>query len=455
MKYLSTRNDKLKKTFTDVLFQGLSNDGGLFLPSYWPIINIEDLHNISYEELAFKIFKPYIGEEISEKNLYNIISATYKNFSHPSIAPLVKIDDNKFILELFYGPTLAFKDYAMQFLGNIFSYMMLEKNKKITILGATSGDTGSAAINAFKGKKDVNIFILHPYNKVSEVQRKQMTTVLEDNVFNIAVKGSFDDCQKIVKDLFLDKEIQKKTSLTAINSINWTRLMAQIVYYFWAFLQTKEDNVSFIVPSGNFGNVFSAHVAQKMGLPIKELHIATNINDSLHKIIKYGQMKSHNVLETYSPSMDIQISSNFERQIFESVNKNSLRVIEIMEKFKLNKNYQFEKEVFEDFQKIYKSTSVSNSKTIETINKYKNDYNYLSDPHTAVGLSILKKTKTDHPLISLACAHPSKFSIAVEKATGESPSYPKELNNIFDKKEKMIILNNSSKKIKDQILKNL
>ena len=240
MKYLSTRNNNLKESFTNILFQGLSKDGGLYLPESWPLLDINTLRDKSYEEVALNIINPFVANEVSEEDLYEIIISTYKDFSHSKIAPLYKIDNNKYILELFYGPTFAFKDYAMQFLGNLFSHCMQKKTNQLTILGATSGDTGSAAINAFKGKKNINVFILHPHNKVSEVQRKQMTTNLDENIFNVAIEGNFDDCQRIVKELFLDKDIQGKTSLTAINSINWARLMAQIIYYFWAYLQIED-----------------------------------------------------------------------------------------------------------------------------------------------------------------------------------------------------------------------
>ncbi len=455
MRYLSTRNKNLKEPFTKILFQGLSNDGGLYLPESWPLLDVKNLKNKSYEEVAFLIMNPFVNKEISEENLYEIINTTYKDFSHPKIAPLFKIDNNKYILELFYGPTLAFKDYAMQFLGNLFSYTMKKKINQLTILGATSGDTGSAAINAFKGKKNINVFILHPYNKVSEVQRKQMTTILDKNIYNLAIKGNFDDCQKIVKELFLDKDIQYKTSLTAINSINWARLMAQIVYYFWAYLQLDKKEVNFIVPSGNFGNVFSAKAAKKMGLPINKLHIATNANDSLNQIIKFGQMKLKEVKQTHSPSMDIQISSNFERQIFESLNQDSVKVVKIMKEYLHKGEYKFEKSILTNLQSIYKSTAVSNSNTIETISYFKKNYNYLSDPHTATGLSILREIESDQPYISLACAHPAKFSDAVEEATGNKPLAPKELENIFDKEEKMTILESKSEEVKSHILENI
>jgi len=455
MYYLSTRNNQLRETFRNILFQGLSKDGGLFLPESWPSIKVDTLWNKSYEEVALHIIYPFVDKDISKDDLYEIIQETYKNFTDPKIAPLVNIDKNKYILELFYGPTLAFKDYALQFLGNLFSHMMKNTQKKITVLGATSGDTGSAAINAFKGKSNINIFVLHPYNKISEVQRRQMTTVLEDNVFNIALEGSFDDCQKIVKDLFLNNEMQNKTSLAAVNSMNWARLMAQTVYYFWAYLQLEERKVNFIVPSGNFGNIFSARVAQHMGLPIKQLHIVTNKNDALNQIISSGQMKMSSVKNTYSPSMDIQVSSNFERQIFESVKKDSNIVNSIFNDFNVNRKYIFDLKVKEDFQNIYHSTSVSDEKTLETIQFFNQKYNYLADPHTAVGLSVLNELGSDIPNISLACAHPAKFADVIKKATGEDPFFPKELDNIFYKEEKMTILPNNSEEIKSFILKQI
>ena len=455
MEYFSTRDNKIRESFKNILFQGLSKDGGLFLPISWPSLNIQSLRNKTYEELAFIIFNKFIDKEISEEDLKEIIDKTYKNFRHPKIAPLVNVDSNKYILELFYGPTFAFKDYAMQFLGNLFSYALSKNNKKITVLGATSGDTGSAAIEAFKGKENVNVFILHPYNKVSEVQRKQMTTILNNNIFNIAVEGNFDDCQKIVKNLFLDKELQNQTSLTAINSINWARLMAQIVYYFWAYIQLEKESVNFIVPSGNFGNIFSAHIAQHMGLPISQLCIVTNENDILNRIISSGMMILRNVHQTHSPSMDIQISSNFERQIFESVNYDSDEVKKIMNEFDKNSEYIFSQSTHKHLKNIYNSTSVSNEKTLMTIKKFKQQYNYLADPHTATGLSVLESTAKDEPFISLACAHPAKFSNAIAKATGIAPDYPKELKNIFDKEEKMTILPNNLQEIKSLILKTI
>ena len=455
MKYLSTRNNNLDFSFFEILFQGLSKDGGLFLPHEWPLLDINTLKNTTYEELAMEVIHPYVANEISKNDLKKIIDDSYKYFSNPKIAPVTTIEQNKYILELFYGPTFAFKDYALQFLGNLFKYALPKASKKLTVLGATSGDTGSAAIHAFRGKQDINVFILHPHNRVSDVQRRQMTTVQDDNIFNIAIKGNFDDCQKIVKELFIDDELQQHTSLTAINSINWARLMAQVVYYFWAYLQIDEQEINFIVPSGNFGNVFSANVAKKMGLPIKQLHITTNQNDILHSSIKNGLMKKNVVTQTYSPSMDIQVSSNFERQLFESSRRDSETINNIFHEFSKNNLYRFDKRILNDLQSSYSTTAVSNDETLDTIKQIKQKYNYLADPHTSTGLHALLEKDANLPWVSLACAHPAKFGDAIEKATGEPPVLPKDLFKLFDKEEKMTILDNNKDILKSLILKNL
>jgi len=455
MKYLSTRNNNLDFSFFEILFQGLSKDGGLFLPHEWPLLDINTLKNTTYEELAIEVIHPYVANEISKNDLKKIIDDSYKYFSNPKIAPVTTIEQNKYILELFYGPTFAFKDYALQFLGNLFKYALPKASKKLTVLGATSGDTGSAAIHAFRGKQDINVFILHPHNRVSDVQRRQMTTVQDDNIFNIAIKGNFDDCQKIVKELFIDDELQQHTSLTAINSINWARLMAQVVYYFWAYLQIDEQEINFIVPSGNFGNVFSANVAKKMGLPINQLHITTNQNDILHSSIKEGLMKKNVVTQTYSPSMDIQVSSNFERQLFESSGRDSETINNIFHEFSKNNSYRFDKRMQNDLQSSYLTTAVSNDETLNAIKQIKQKYNYLADPHTSTGLHALLKKDADLPWVSLACAHPAKFGNAIEKATGEPPVLPKDLSKLFDKEEKMTILDNDKDALKSLILNNL
>ena len=455
MKYLSTRNSSLQCSFFEILFQGLSKDGGLFLPHEWPHIDLSSLKNKSYEEVAVQIIHPYVEADITEIDLKKIINESYNNFSHEKIAPVTSIEKNKYILELFYGPTFAFKDYALQFLGSLFSYALPRASKKLTVLGATSGDTGSAAIHAFRGKKDINVFILHPHNRVSEVQRRQMTTVLDENIFNIAVEGTFDDCQKIVKELFVDEELQQHTSLTAINSINWARLIAQVVYYFWSYLQINDEEINFIVPSGNFGNVFSANVAKKMGLPIQKLHITTNQNDILHTSIHNGLMNKNLVTQTYSPSMDIQISSNFERQLFESANRNSEKIKDMFQEFSDNGSYTIEKDILDDLQSIYSTTAVNDEKTLSTIKLINDKFDYMADPHTATGLSVLLNNDKNTTWVSLACAHPAKFSNAIEKAIGKPAVLPKELSKLFDKEEKMTILNNNKKNLKSLILSTL
>ena len=455
MKYLSTRNNGLNYSFFEILFQGLSKDGGLFLPHEWPSIDLGSLKNKTYEEVALSVIHPYVSGEISQKDLKTILDDSYSQFSHSKTAPIVAIDDNKYILELFHGPTFAFKDYALQFLGNLFTYALPKASKKLTVLGATSGDTGSAAIHAFRGKQDINVFILHPHNRVSEVQRRQMTTIQDSNIFNIAIEGTFDDCQKIVKELFIDEEIQQQTSLTAINSINWARLMAQVVYYFWAYLQIEQEKINFIVPSGNFGNVFSAQVAKKMGLPIQQLHITTNQNDILHSSINNGLMKKNEVTQTYSPSMDIQISSNFERQLFESAGRDSDIISNMFNQFSKEGAYKFDKNILEDLQSIYSSTAVSDGKTLGTIKQVKNKFNYLADPHTSTGLHVLLDKHNDQPWVSLACAHPAKFGKAIKEATGEEPRLPKDLSKLFDNEEKMTILENNKNKLKTLILSHI
>ena len=455
MKYLSTRDNSLKKSFNEILYQGLSKDGGLYLPVEWPTIDIENLENKSYEDVALEIIFPFVKENYHKSDLQNILNESYINFRHEKRAPIKQLENNKYILELIYGPTYAFKDYALQFLGKLFSNSLIKNPKKITVLGATSGDTGSAAIHAFKTNQDINVFILHPHQKVSLMQQKQMTTVNKSNIFNLAIEGNFDDCQKIVKELFVDNDIQNKTSLTAINSINWARLIAQVVYYFWSHLQIKNKDINFIVPSGNFGNIFSAYVAKQMGLPIKRLHVATNKNDILKSIITNGQMTKKIVSQTYSPSMDIQISSNFERQMFESFDRDSDKVNNVFNEFYKTGNYLFSPDIINNFKKIYDASSINDEETLETIFKIFEKYNYISDPHTATGLKLLMDKNDDETWVSLACAHPAKFNSAVKKAINKEADIPIELNNLFDKKEKMTILPNNTDKVKNYLLENI
>ena len=457
MKYFSTRNSLLNKEFDKIIIEGLAPDGGLYMPKKWPSINMLDIKNLSYSELATKILFNYVGDTISESELRYIAEETYSVFTHDKIAPLININENKFILELFHGPTLAFKDYPLQMLGNLFQYYLKKQNKRITVIGATSGDTGSAAIDACKDKDNINIFILHPKNKTSEIQRKQMTSVKSNNVYNIAINGNFDDCQNIVKKLFVSEDLKKITSLSAINSINWARIISQSVYFFWAYLQTKNKNkkINFIVPTGNFGNVYAAHISGLMGLPIEKLYVATNSNDIMHRTISNGDMSLKQVKSTISPSMDIQISSNFERQLFESLDYNSDKLKFLMESFSKNKKYNISGSILEHLKLFYKSNAVDDQITSLTIKKYYEKYNYVADPHTATSLNIMDNLENNSINISLACAHPAKFPDSIYKSIGIYPEQPSSLKKILNDNEKFIELDNDSDSVKNYIKNNI
>jgi len=457
MKYFSTRNSLLNKEFDKIIIEGLAPDGGLYMPKKWPSINMLDINNLSYSELATKILFNYVGDTISKSELKYIAEKTYSVFTHDKIAPLININENKFILELFHGPTLAFKDYPLQMLGNLFQYYLKKQNKRITVIGATSGDTGSAAIDACKDKDNINIFILHPKNKTSEIQRKQMTSVKSSNVYNIAINGNFDDCQNIVKKLFVSEDLKKITSLSAINSINWARIISQSVYFFWAYLQTKSKNkkINFIVPTGNFGNVYAAHISGLMGLPIEKLYVATNSNDIMHRTISNGDMSLKQVKSTISPSMDIQISSNFERQLFESLDYNSDKLKFLMESFSKNKKYNLSGDILEHLKLFYKSKAVNDQITSLTIKKYYEKYNYVADPHTATSLNIMDNLENNSINISLACAHPAKFPDSIYKSIGIYPEQPSSLKKILNDNEKFIELDNDSDSVKNYIKNNI
>ena len=460
MKYCSTRNSKLNKTFDEIIIEGLAPDGGLYMPKSWPKININEItsdKNISYNELVTIILNQFVGDTIKNTELQQIAKKTYREFTHNKIAPLVKLKDNKYILELFHGPTYAFKDYPLQMLGNLFQYYLKKEDKKITVIGATSGDTGSAAIDACKNKDNINIFILHPKNKTSDIQRKQMTTIQSKNVFNIAINGTFDDCQNIVKSLFVSDDLKKITTLSAINSINWARIASQSVYFFWAYLQSLQydKKVNFIVPTGNFGNVYAAHISGIMGLPINKLYVATNSNDIMHRTIANGDMSLKDVKSTISPSMDIQISSNFERQLFESLNYNSSDLSKLMKSFKDNNQYDLSGEIHDNLKLYYRSKGINDSLTSSTIKKYYEEYNYISDPHTATSLNILDELDNNDINIALACAHPAKFPESINDSIGIYPEQPLKLKEMLDSEEKYINLSNDIESVKSYIIDNI
>ena len=460
MKYCSTRNSKLNKTFDEIIIEGLAPDGGLYMPKSWPKININEItsdKNISYNELVTIILNQFVGDTIKNTELQQIAKKTYREFTHNKIAPLLKHKDNKYILELFDGPTYAFKDYPLQMLGNLFQYYLKKEDKKITVIGATSGDTGSAAIDACKNKDNINIFILHPKNKTSDIQRKQMTTIQSKNVFNIAINGTFDDCQNIVKSLFVSDDLKKITTLSAINSINWARIASQSVYFFWAYLQSLQydKKVNFIVPTGNFGNVYAAHISGIMGLPINKLYVATNSNDIMHRTIANGDMSLKDVKSTISPSMDIQISSNFERQLFESLNYNSSDLSKLMKSFKDNNQYDLSGEIHDNLKLYYRSKGINDSLTSSTIKKYYEEYNYISDPHTATSLNILDELDNNDINIAFACAHPAKFPESINDSIGIYPEQPLKLKEILDSEEKYINLSNDIESVKSYIIDNI
>lgn len=427
--YISTRGSG-PKSFEDVLLEGLAPDGGLYVPQNWPRLDMAALKGKSYVDVAEAVMFPFVEESIERKDFRRILEQTYgpEIFRHKDVAPLHKVYDNIHVLELFHGPTIAFKDVALQLLGRLFDHVLTRRNERVTIVGATSGDTGSAAIEGCRHSGRVNIFILHPKGRVSDVQRRQMTTVKADNVHNIALEGTFDDCQNLVKAMFNDAEFRKEMNLSAVNSINWARIMAQIVYYVTTVLALGEG-VSFIVPTGNFGNVFAAYAARKMGVPIKSLIVATNENDILARFFQSGTMEAKDVHPTLSPSMDIQISSNFERYLFDVVGRDAEKLKALMEEFKRDGKYAAA--IGSDFT----AHRCDDVQTLAVIKKVYRETGYVLDPHSAVGMAAALEMKSAGPIVTLATAHPAKFPDAVEKATGTRPALPPHLADLMGRPE--------------------
>lgn len=456
MRYKSTRGAINPIPFSETVLMGLADDGGLIIPEEIPQLNKETLltlRNLPYKELALYIMGLFI-DDIDRNDLKNIIDKSYSTFDTEEIIPVKQFGNDLFIGEIFHGPTHAFKDIALQFLGNLFEYILNQKNQKMNILGATSGDTGSAAIYGFKGKKDINIFILHPHGKVSPVQELQMTTVEDQNVYNLAIKGTFDDCQYIVKSIFNDLTFKKKYSLGAINSINWSRVLAQIVYYFYTYYKAISNSdtlkeVYFAVPTGNFGNIFAGYVAKRMGLPIKKLILATNENNILTRFIQNGDYSLSSVVETYSPSMDIQIASNLERYLYFLFGEDSKKVSTKMKEFEINKKLNFTGDELKQIQSDFASISTSNEQTLKTIRSFYDRYNYILDPHTACAINAVETLKEPKEIyITLATAHPAKFEDAIVKALNIKPDEPERIKKIKDKPKRYTILPNSTEEVK-------
>ena len=453
MKYISTRDNNLEFSFEEVFLKGLADDGGLFIPVNIQPFSKEELDRfkkLDYTDLATEIIHPFLGSFITKESLKSLINKSYSTFREKEVVKLRKVGDLE-ILELFHGPTLAFKDVAMQFIGNLYEHYLEKNNSEINIVVATSGDTGAAAIDAIKNKKNLNIFVLHPNNKISSVQRQIMTTGPAKNVFNIAIEGNFDDCQNIVKSMFADLQFSKSINMSGVNSINWARIIAQAVYYFYSYFKiNSSDKISFSVPTGNFGDVYAGYLAKKMGLPIDKLIVATNTNDILHRAISKGDYIAKKVSETISPSMDIQIASNFERLIYDISDKDSETTKEIMNKIKLNKYKINEKDLIK-INKDFVSECINEEETLSTIKQIYNEYNLVIDPHTAIGVGALRKLNIKSRSIVLATAHPCKFPLAIEKAINKTELLPDELNYILNEKEHYEILDNNVDKIKNYV----
>lgn len=449
MRYISTRGDAPVLNFADVLLAGLASDGGLYVPESLPKFSKDEIASwagLSYSELAFKVIKPFVDDCIDDADLKTMIDDSYATFKHQAVAPLVQIDSNEYVLELFHGPTLAFKDFALQLLGRLMDHVLKQRNERLVIMGATSGDTGSAAIEGCRHSEHLDIFILHPHKRVSEVQRRQMTTILEDNVYNIALEGNFDDCQEMVKDSFADQSFLKGMKLGAVNSINWARIMAQIVYYFSASLTLGGPHrpVSFSVPTGNFGDIFAGYLAKQMGLPIDQLVVATNRNDILHRVISGNDMSKGQLEPTLSPSMDIMVSSNFERLLFDVYGRDGAAVADLMARFKKESVHLGDGE-WTQVRELFNSYAVDDATTCQVISEVFESTEYLLDPHTAIGVKAARECRRDMsvPMVTLATAHPVKFPDPVIEAGLDAPSLPSHLSDLMEREERFTVLENN------------
>lgn len=453
MKYVSTRGQAPVLEFDEVLLSGLARDGGLYVPETWPTLTrpeIAALRGLSYAQLAERVMRPFMGGSAALADLPRLLEDSYRGFDHPAVAPLRQLGPNQWVMELFRGPTLAFKDYALQVVGRLFDTVLTERGQRVTIVGATSGDTGSAAIEACRDRKAIDIFILFPEGRVSEVQRRQMTTVPSRNVHCLAVQGTFDDCQDAVKAMFNNVAFRDEVNLSAVNSINWARIMAQVVYYFWAALHlgAPDRPVAFSVPTGNFGNVFAGYVARKMGLPIDRLLIASNSNDILPRFLQTGAMSKEGVTPTLSPSMDIQISSNFERLLFEETGRDGSGVTTLLNAFAQSGRYAVPPQTLERIRALFQGVRLDDDQTQDVIREVHKKSGILLDPHSAIGVETARLARAQGridpavPVVALATAHPAKFPAAVEQAAGVHPALPPRLADLLERPERSTTLPN-------------
>ena len=440
MKYISTRGNVSEIGFIDAVLMGLANDGGLLIPEAIPQIPVEKLQamsQLSYQELAYEIISYYVDGEIPDDELKKLIEKSYATFRHPEVTPVKQLKDNMYVLELFHGPTFAFKDVALQFLGNLYSYISKKTGETINILGATSGDTGASAIEGVRGKEGIRICILHPHGKVSKVQELQMTTIHDESVLNLAIEGTFDDGQRMIKELFADVDFKNKYHLRAINSINFARILAQTVYYFYAYFQVAKEkdikSINFSVPTGNFGDIFAGYLAKRMGLPVGKLIVATNENNILERFIKDGVYEPGEFRSTYSPSMDIQVASNFERYLYYLLGENSSAVSSLMAQFKSDGKIVVNEEQLRQVQEDFAAYGVEGEECLQTIRKYHAETDYLLDPHTSCGVAAYENCNDSSEIcVTLSTAHPAKFNEAIALCEIEQ-TYPEQISQLFDK----------------------
>ena len=442
MRYVSTRGTAPELGFSDVLLAGLATDGGLYVPTEYP--GLPDVPSGRYADLAHAVMSPYIGDEIPSDALLRMCREAYATFRHPATVPLVQIDTDEWLMELFHGPTLAFKDVALQLVGRMFDHVLTERGERIMIVGATSGDTGSAAIDGVKACRNVDIVILYPEGRVSDVQRKQMTTVDAPNVHTVAIAGTFDDCQDLVKAMFNDSSFRNELNLSAVNSINWARVMAQVVYYVAAVDALGGQPVTFSVPTGNFGNVLAGWIAREMGASIDELIVGSNTNDILTRFFASRAMTATGVIPTLSPSMDIQVSSNFERLLFEMNGRDGGATAEQMNRFRQSGRMDVEPDQYAHYiEPVFRAARCDDSDTLATMADVYRNTGLQIDPHTAVGVSAARQCAPHHaPVVTLATAHPAKFPDAVERATGRRPALPDHLADLFERPERTTPLPN-------------
>ena len=457
MIYISTRGDAPNLSFCDAVLAGLARDGGLYVPEIWPQFDEHQLRALagkSYQEIAKTILHPFLGDAISQTDFSKMVDEAYASFEHDAVAPLIQSGPNEFIVELFHGPTLAFKDVAMQLLARVIDRILEDRNSRLTIVGATSGDTGGAAIEAFRGRSNSDIFILFPHEKVSDVQRWQMTGVEDANVHALAIEGNFDDCQALVKGMFNHHSFRDKMALSGVNSINWGRIMAQIVYYFSSALSigSPDRTVSFCVPTGNFGDIFAGYAAKQMGLPIDQLIIATNSNDILVRTIETGRYETAGVHATTSPSMDIQVSSNFERLLFEASNRDAPLIKQFMSSLSQSGSFTLGEGLWKSIQQDFCAGRADDETVDGIIKEMLCDNGYLLDPHSAIGVGVAREARnSDATMLILATAHPAKFPDAVEAASGQRPHLPDRSKGLMDGEEHFTLLPNDLEAVENYL----